>query len=302
MNRKDTIFFGSWDNIRYFIAVAKAGSLNAASKNLGVDHTTVGRRLKAFEGSLEAALFDRCGNGLRLTADGQEALGEAVRVQELIDAFAQKVHGSNRRLAGEVRLNVTEGLASFWLMPQLQPFQQANPKLNINWFISNSESIELGRDVDIAIRWRQPTEPDAVGIRLGQIGYSLFAFPEYVERFGIPETIRDMAQHHFIHYNAYETNPHFAAWNILMRQFEPGMRLENSALTQAALKTGNFIALLPNYASNIEPALVRFPLDLDITIPIWLVYYEARRRSARVRALLDEIQRLFSTGRGTWFD
>jgi DNA-binding transcriptional LysR family regulator len=79
------------------------------------------------------------------------------------------------------------------------------------------------------------------------------------------------------------------------------MRLENSSLTPAALSTGKYMALLPNYADIIAPRLVKVPLELGIKMAVWLAYHEDRRKTARVRAVAEEIQRLFDADRGTWF-
>src|SRR5262245_5517549 len=106
-----------WDDIRYFLAVAQAGSLNAAAKRLGVNQTTVGRRVKVLEARLGADLFDRRDNRLVLTGDGSVAYEEALKMEEVIGSFVRKLRGSNTRLAGEVRLNMTEGLATYWLLP-----------------------------------------------------------------------------------------------------------------------------------------------------------------------------------------
>jgi DNA-binding transcriptional LysR family regulator len=297
---RDLQHFLQWDDIRYFLAVARAGSLNSAARGLGVNQTTVGRRIKALEARLGADLFDRRDNRMMITSEGRAALEDAQRMDEIAEAFIRKLDGSNSRLAGEVRLNMTEGLAVYWLLPRLEPFQEAHPELKINWFVSDEIS-ELGREADMAIRWQKPTEPQAVARRLGMVGYSIFANAAYVERHGMPKSLEDLAGHHFLQFNGYEKNPGLGRWNKLMRQIKPAMRLDNSASTQAAMRSGSVMALLPDYAPLINERAMRVPIDLGIWLDLWLVYHEDRRKNARIRALADEIYRLFEKDRGIWF-
>ena len=296
----DFHFFLQWDDIRYFLAVARAGSLNSAAKGLGVNQTTVGRRIKALEARLGADLFDRRDNRMVITIEGRSALEDAKKMDEIAETFVRKLKGSNSRLSGEVRLNMTEGLAVYWLLPKLEPFQAAFPDLKINWFVTD-DILDLGREVDMAIRWQKPVEPQAVARRLGSVGYSIFANPVYVERYGLPTSLDELPRHHFLQFNGYETNPGLSRWNKLMRQIKPAMRLDNSAFTQAAMRNGTVMTLLPNYVPLINERAIRVPIDLGIRLDVWLVYHEDRRKSARVRALADEIYRLFEKDRGTWF-
>lgn len=290
-----------WDDIRYFLVVAQARSFNAAARRLGVDQTTVGRHIRALETRLGADLFDRRDNQLMLTPDGELALEHARQLEEIVEAFARKLRGSERRIAGEVRLNVTEGMATYWLVPRIQPFLQQHPALRVNWFISDRR-FDLGREVDLTLRWTRPSEPKAVVRRLGSVGYSLFATEEYARARGMPRTLGELRQHSVLHFNSYEMNPGLAKWNDLVKQIPPAMRLDNTAVTQAVFQAGAAIALMPNYARCVDPNIVRAPLDLGISLDIWLAYHEDRRHSTRIQALVAEVVRLFEADRGLWFD
>lgn len=298
----DTDRLLSWEDVRYFLEVAEGGSLNAAAKSLGVSHTTVGRRIRALEERLRVDLFERDGTAsLRVTDDGRLALQEARKMAESADAFVRSLRGATGRLEGEVRVNVTEGLASFWLIPKMAPFQEANPALRINWFVTNSAWGKLGEDVDVALRWHRPEEPYAVCRRLGGVRYSMFTTRAYVERRGMPRDLDDLEGHSFLHYNGYDANPDLARWAEIMRRVPPAMRLENTSATQAVLRSGGCIALLPDYAPLVEESLIRVPVDTGVELSIWLAYHEERRRNARVRAVAEEIARGFAEDRETWF-
>jgi len=289
-----------WDDVRYFLEVAQTGSFNSAAKNLGVNQTTVGRRIRALESRLGADLFDIRENRTALTPDGRNALEEATRMAEIANSFARKLRGSNGRLVGEIRLNLTEGLATFWLWPRLQPFLEQHSALSINWFLSEN-SMDLGRDVDMAIWWHKPKDPHAVTRRLGLCGFSIYASESYAKKHGLPKSREDLRNHHLLQFNRYERNPGLEPWNELMREFPPAVRLENSAFANTVFKSGKALSLLPDYAVHVDSSVIKAPFDLGINLEVWLAYHEDRRKSARVRALATEICRLFESDRGTWF-
>src|SRR5262249_55767371 len=158
------------------------------------------------ERRLGARLFHSNGNRLELTPDGTSAFDHALRMSDIAESFARRLKGSDGRLSGEVRVNMTEGLATYWLLPRLQPFQTAHPEIKINWFI-NDFNHELGRDVDLMIRWTRPTSPRAITRKLGDVSYSLFAAASYVKNYGMPKSLDDLSNHRLLHFNSYEQNP-----------------------------------------------------------------------------------------------
>jgi DNA-binding transcriptional LysR family regulator len=293
--------FLQWDDIRFFLETAHAGSFNSAARRLGVNQTTVGRRVRALERRLGARLFYNNKNRLELTADGYSAFDTALKMSDIAESFSRKLKGSDARLSGEVRINMTEGLATYWLLPRLQPFQQAHPEIKINWFI-NDFNHELGRDVDLMIRWTRPTAPHVIVSKLGEVSYSLFAAASYVQRFGVPASVEDLKNHRLLHFNSYEQNPGLHKWNELMKAIPPLILLDNTAATEAVFKSGAAITLMPNYANQVEPSIVKIPIDLGICLEIWLAYHEDQRDSLRLRALITEVQRLFEMDRGKWFN
>ena len=292
----------SWDDIRYFLAVARAGSQNAAASELGVNHTTVGRRLAALEGRLGARLFDRCENRMVPTPEGWLAFAEAQRMEEAAVAFARRLRGSNQKLSGEIRLSTTEGLARRWLLPQMADFREAHPALKISWLTTNAKFHDLGREADLGIWWWRPSEPQLIARKLGEVSCSLFTVAKYVERRGMPQTLADLDEHEYLHHTIYDHVPGFGAWRALMQRCPPAMTLEYASATQMAMTDGAFITLLPDYSAHALPELIRVPVDLGVRLEAWLVYHEERRSIRRVRAVADEIFRLAQEGRGIWFE
>ncbi len=205
-------------------------------------------------------------------------------------------------LRGEVSLNVSEGLASYWLIPSLRPFLSNHCEIAIRWQTMDQEYLVPGQQTDMAIWWWRPKDGNLVQRKLGNVRFSLFTTREYQEQFGIPRSVDELDAHSFLQFDAYERNPAFTRWNALVHRIGPSVRLGNSTLTPSIIKGGRVIALLPEYVLLIEPELlVPVPVDVGVTLEAWLVYHQDQRAVPRIRALSDEIARLAKLGAGTWF-
>ncbi len=297
---QDTIL-QSWDDARFFLAVAECGSANAAGRELGLAHTTIGRRVRALEERFGVSLFRRTrGSDMELTEDGRTALADARRMGEAAAAFGASLTGAVGRPEGEVRVAAAEGLANFWLIPRMQGFARENPKIRLNWFVTNRVVGQIGKDYDIGISWTRPTDNvDGTCRKLAECGYAVFAPAGYP--LPLPRTREELLGHPLLQFNGYYDNPGLAAWNDIADRAVSTMRLENSSASQAAMKGGELLTLLPEYASVVEPSFVRAPVDLGIVLEVWLVYATEMRKSARVRTVCDEISRLVASDKGTWF-
>ncbi len=203
-------------------------------------------------------------------------------------------------LAGEVSVNITEGLGAHWLIPGLFPFQQTHPELQLNWRTTCGERLIPGRDVDLAVWCQRPTEPNLVARKLGEIGFGLFAMPAYVKKRGLPETVDDLASHNSLHFNTYDANPAFDPWRAVIQRFAPAMRIDSTSAGEEAVRVGCFIGLMPDFSPRIMPGLVRAPVDLDIRAGIWSCYHESQRGLARIKVVSDEIARFVQASKGIW--
>jgi len=289
-----------WDDVRYFLALARSGSLNRAARDLGVDQTTVGRHLRALEDRVGFPLFVQQRGSLSLTRIGERALQQAEMVETAVDAFQRKVKNRETGPAGKIRLGVTEGLTTFWLVPRLQPFLALHPRLEIEIHADPMARDELSRDLSMALRWERPAPKLAAARKLATVPYHLFTTKSYVEEFGMPESIARISGRHLLHFKSYEQNPGLAHWNELVKAKSPAMTIENAVLGGSVLPAGNFIALLPNYALQVEPNLVRLPFDLGLSLSLWLAYHEDLVENPKVQMLADEIKHLFQENRGVW--
>lgn len=302
-NKIDAITWSSWDDVRYFVAVAQEGSLNAAAKKLGVSHTTVGRRLRALEGRLEAKLFDRRDSRMAFNPLTEAVVTEAEAIASSMSALLTSLRGADNRVTGEVTLNASDGLSNYWLLPRLQAFLKSHPDLRVNFFNKNfGRESEADLRFDVDIRWYRTADETRVVRKLGEIGFSVFALPKYVEKHGLPVTVEELKDHKLLQFNDYLHHAElFATWNEIVDRSGAALRLDNSSLTRSAMEAGDYITLLPNYATIVEPRLIRAPVDLGVMAEIWLTYDSQRAHQRRVRMVVDEIVRLFNADRGTWF-
>lgn len=198
MTPKKTLDRLNWDDLRLFLAVARAGSLAQASKKLGFDISTVSRRLAQLEEDLGGILFERGRSGLKRTALAEELVFHAQRVESgvigLLDAAAQK------GISGVVRVAMMEGFGSLYLSRKLTPFISSNPNLQIELVTSPCTVNVTRREADIFLSF---FELDGRGLHCEQIGeFSLFLYgsDDYFSAYGMPQSVDELQDHRFVTY------------------------------------------------------------------------------------------------------
>ena len=297
----------SWDDVKLFAQIARAGSANAAATEMGVAHTTLSRRLRDLEGTLGAKLIDRVGNRTALTPQGQRLLDAAGRMDGILDAAIAELAGTDDKVAGDVRILITDGLASYWLMPRLPRILKRHSGLRLAWHtITRPDDYlrQVGVHYDICLTWRRPINPELVAVHIGSVGFSFFASDAYVARFGLPSKLEDMSDHSVLQFQGYITNPNFHQIVDIFERYPPAMVVESAAIAFPMMKQGSYAAFLPNYISHAETStpLHRAPWDVGISADVWLWFHPKHRNVARIRAVVDEIRALAVEGKGIWFD
>lgn len=198
MPLKKTLDRLNWDDLRLFLAVARAGSLAQASKKLGFDISTVSRRLAQLEEDLGGILFERGRAGLKRTALAEELVFHAQQVESgvigLLDAASQK------GVSGVVRVAMMEGFGSLYLSRKLTPFISSNPNLQIELVTSPCTVNVTRREADIFLSF---FELKGRGLHCEQIGeFALFLYgaPDYFAAHGIPKSPDELSSHQFVTY------------------------------------------------------------------------------------------------------
>jgi len=283
-----------WDDLRFFLAVARAGSLSAAALELSVNYTTVSRRLDALQRRLGAKLLRRTPDGLALTPAGESAIALCERMEGTATELERRVAGKDRAPAGLVSVTATETFASRFIIPALGLLRVKHPEIEIE-LIPDHRRLDLSRrQADLAIRNLKPDDTRLVCRRIGEFDLSLYASDRYLSQHGKPRRGEGLAQHELV------------VWTYIlpvrrsqfMGESTDGARISfrsnsTSALLRAVAE-GFGIGLLPCYLADNEPGLVRLWPEVPCTKqPLWLIHHEDLRRVARIKIVADAIADAF---------
>jgi len=249
-----------WNDLRYFLAAARAGTLAGAARALGVKHSTVSRRLTALEQAVRAALVIRGENGVRLTPLGESLVARAEAVERSIldlQAVSQ---------AARIRVAVPPGFVDLFkvYLPELMArLCRARPGTSLE-FISGFRPVDLAKgEADLAVRIGPITDETLVARKVGELGWSLYASGDYLKRRPAPANPRDLAGHEVLGFRAeHDTRPgarwlaeHGRGANIVLRH----RAIDD---TVAATAAGVGLAVLPCVLADREPGLQRLTTEV----------------------------------------
>jgi len=280
-----------WNDLRSFLAIARAGSLQGAARALGVNHSTVFRRLNALEAALGVRLFDRLPGGYAPRPAGEDMRASAERVEHEVQDLELRITGGDVRLSGTLRVTTTDTLAHGLLMPHLEAFRAAYPGIELELITSNVFFSLSKREADIALRpGRQPDEA-MVGRKLGDIAVAVYGAPDYLAAHGAPGSVGELGSHSLISGDASLGHLPAVRWLGKHAPVEAVVLRCNSWLTQlAATRAGLGLAALPCFLADPEPALRRvLPPQPALASELWLLTHPDLRRTARVRAFMDRL-------------
>jgi DNA-binding transcriptional LysR family regulator len=272
-----------WDDLRYVLAVADAGSLAGAARALGVNHTTVLRRVGGFEKRLGLRLFERLPTGYVPTAGGEELVATARRVDETVVALERRLSGQDLRLAGPLRVTTTDTLMASLLPEILAEFHAVHPGIRIEVALSNQMLDLSRRDADVAIRPANDPPETLVGRRVGRIAFAVYGSRAYLKR-----RRRDLAAHHWVAPDDSLAGTSVAAW---MRKALPNvtvtLRADSLLGLMRAAQAGLGLAALPCYLGDgAGLARVQGPVAAMDT-SLWILTHNDLRHTARVRAFME---------------
>lgn len=280
-----------WTDLRFFAAVSRAGSLAGAARALGVNHSTVFRRINSLESTLGLRLFERTRTGYVPTAEGEEAMATAIGVEDAITALDRRLSGKDYRLSGSVRVTAPDTVGAGFLEPHLRAFRQAYPGIHLELAISNAFFSLSKREADVAIRPTRTPPEELVGRRLSDVAWAVYAGSRYLEEAPRPRRVADLRRHDVIAGDDSLAHLDVAAW---LREHVPEARIvyrSNSvAALCAAARAGIGVAVLPCFVADPFPGLVRVlgPVD-GLGSELWLLTHGDLRHTARIRAFMDFI-------------
>ncbi len=275
-----------WDHLRFVLAVARAATLAGAARRLGVDQTTVARRLAAAELLLGARLFERVEGTLRPTAAGERAIARAARIEEEVRALGAGIDDGDATAAGVVRLTAVPILVNRLLVPALPQLRSAQPRIQLE-LVAEPRNLSLTRrEADMALRLARPERGgSAVTRRLGLLGYAAYG-PRGVAARGLPWIGYEEGQRHLPQ----------ARWLAAAAQGgPPAPLLVNDAETLVrAVQAGLGRSLLPCCIADGDERLERLGPEVALSREVWVLTHGDLRRHARIQAVIAWLEALFA--------
>jgi DNA-binding transcriptional LysR family regulator len=281
-----------WDDIRICLAVERARTFAQAGALLGLNATTVARRLSALEESLGAKLFERRPEGCVATELCARLLARGERMEAEMLALSRDLAGGDQRLEGKVRITATEMMATRFIAPHLGRFRARCPELELE-LVCTSERLDLARrEADISLRLARPEEDQLVIKRLAAVDLGLYAARGYVEEHGQPESF---AGHHAVFFADVRS---FARENAWLEQTLQGARValrsDSVSSVYGACVGGAGIALLPRIVADRDGRLVRIREHGPEPRFIWQAVHQDLAQAARIRAVTAFLAEIFT--------
>ena len=280
----------NWDDLKIFLAVARRGSARAAAEQLDIHHSTIARRIEAFESTQNVQLFHRTTTGYRLTPAGESLLASVVRIEQEVNCIERNILGRDAELKGEIRVTMPDVLAANLLMPDLVAFMDTYPEIDLKVLVSYSMLSLAKREADVAIRLSDRPAEHLIGRKAIRYHVATYASKAYLQRYPLPDKTE---------------GAHWIGWDFPMPKAEwirqsnfpavPSRGHFNNVLVQlAAVKAGVGMARLPCFIGDVEPSLQRVPPGNDEPFhDIWILTHKDLLSTARIQVFMDFVAAAF---------
>ena len=276
-----------WDDLRIFLAVARARRIAVAARSLGIDPTTIGRRLARLSERLNAALFETVGGERRLTPRGEALFAHAEAIESSALAALGEVTGDSQSLSGHVRLSVAEGFATWVLAPELPGFHRANPAIQLDLITASGFLNPSKREADMAVMLARPRKGRLSAAKLGDYRLRLYVTDAYLAGRADPRTVDELRGHSLIGYvPEFIYSPELDYLSEIGTGLEPAVRSTSINVQHRLIASGTGIGVLPRFIADRDPALRPLLADsVEISRSFWLVTHSDVRRLARIDAV-----------------
>jgi len=283
-----------WDSLRYFLAVARTQRVSAAARQLGVEHTTVARRIRALEAELDILLFEKSRSaGFVPTEDGQRLFVYAEQMENSVHTARESLSGVGQALSGHVRIGATEGFGSYFLTPMAADFQRRYPHITLDIlpvprFVSLSK-----READLAITIERPQRGPYVCSKLCDYALKLYGTRRYLADHAPIRDKRDLAGHTFIGYvDELLFSERLRYLEDLLPQSQVVLRSTSVIAQYHAALQGRSLAILPCFIAAQDDRLVPvLEAEVEISRSFWMYCHEDLRKLKRVTLLWDFMRR-----------
>lgn len=285
----------NWDDVRFFLALARQKTLRGASKSLNVDQATVGRRIAAFESALGSRLFIRTPRAFTLSEFGDQVMTEATAMESAMQAMSRKAACSDNTLAGNVRIASTDTLATVFVMPAIQRLREQYPDITVTLLTGIGFSDISYRGADIAIRGARPDSEELIVKRLATIEMGLYASQRYLDQFGAPNQEHGLSGHQLVMFPADRVPRHRQnLCGFTVNSHQVVLECNTQLLMQSAIKRGIGIGLLSTFLAKSDPELIPVVPEKRDPVDIWLVLHPDLQKVARIRAVITALEHCFA--------
>ena len=283
-----------WSDLKTFLWLARSSTVADAAAQLGVDATTIRRRLTALENAVGLSLFTKQGRSLRLSSDGERIYAIALQMETLSHDIANNAADASRDLLGLVRISTMEAFGSYYLAERLSDFLVTHPQLSVQ-LVTAAHLLNLAeREADISLNMVKPQRGRLNARKVGQFTIGLYGSPSYLDRVGVPASLTSLTDHDFVTYvDDLVVIPHVRYLSEVVE--EPRSRLACSSLVAQlqATRSGAGLAMIPHFMAVRDPGLVRvLPNEINLVRDWWLVVHPELEAVPRIRATVDFLTRV----------
>ena len=289
-----------WDNLRYFLELARAGTLAAAARRLAVEHTTVSRRIQALEKQMGAALFAREAGGHRLTEAGRQLLPVVEAMESAVMGAERAAPASHEGPSGLVRVGATEGFGTLILAPHLAQLTRKHPHLSID-LLALPRMLHLSRrEADIVISLERPTRGSVIVTKLADYTLHLYGQREYLARRPLVTQREDLRHHAFISYvDDLLFTKELQILDELHRPAHFSLRSTSVLAQYEAVRAGAGLAVLPAFVAAQDPGLRRvLPGAARFVRTFWMSMPEENKHVSRMQATWEFLRSAVAARQG----
>ena len=273
----------NWDDLRLFLAVARNGSISGAAKQMGVQHSTISRRMRQLEDKLGARLIERKTGGYELTLAGEDVKEAASKIEREVLAVDGSLLGKDKTLVGSLRVTALNNMASTVLMPFFASFSEMHPNVDLHIMVSNMDASLSQREADIAIRLTNSPTETLIGKRIVTVASTVYGSQAYLEKMeqqgSVPKWI------------GVECCGFHKTWTKqACDEHSHNFISDDTLLTHSAIREGLGISILPCFMGDSDPLLKRYKEpDPAYNLGLWILLHPDLKRTSRVLAFRDHM-------------
>jgi DNA-binding transcriptional LysR family regulator len=275
----------NWDDARIFLAFAREGSFGAAARRLGVQHSTISRRIHAMESDLAAPLVERSASGYTLTQTGENFRASALRMEKELLAFEAINAGQSDVASGDLNVSAIANMASSLLMPIFARFSEAHPDINLRVEVTNNSVRLSERDADVALRQTNTPSETLIGTRLTTVSSTVYGSVGYCD-----DVRQGKSTERWVGVDCCDYHRDWT--REACPKADHVFCVDETSGTAAALREGLGVGYLPCFMGDSDPALARYrEPDEKHELGLWFLYHRDLRNTKRVAVFRAHMHR-----------